>query len=386
MIGLYFAQGLSAAVGFNSAVYAVIIWTLLMTLGRWPIQFQKFNVRSAVLLLALLLSAIYSSLRFGSDAIFKQFGSLIIIFCALVLFKSFYVRSSDRQPQFQKLGLMGGLLLPASIGLIEVSAENNRGYFPYGEAAAFSLFVSPFAIFLSFQRRRVGIFAIAVVGTVGILTPNLTSIICFAYGLFCIILVANLERVWKIWAIICFLAACVLIYYVNELTYFTERTSLSIESDNLSVLVYQHGFRSAWDTLRSGEIFGYGAQTMGIYSPWTSYLERLADLMENSVGLNIHDGGIVFGKLVTEMGVLGLIFVSVVCATVLRLLIVSFLTRGYYSPSVHNFLICFVLFLPIHIFVRGLGYFFLPFFVGLLAILVVKMKWTTVEKSLLGHD
>lgn len=375
MISLYLAQLASAVIGFASAGPAAVIWLFIIAARQPTLRAWKFNRRSQITIAIITLSIIYSSVRFGLDALSKQAASLAVVFLALLLFKKFYVKYKEVRPPFLYLTLIVGLLFPASVGIANALDGFNRGYFPYVEAATFALFTSPFAVFLSLQKTPLGIFSISVVGLVGILTPNLTAVFCFSLGFVCIVLTSNLGGIWKALIAAFCLLAVFLSYGISEAAYFSDRLDVLGQSDNLSVLVYQYGFRSAWDTLRSGQLFGFGFQSMGIYSLPNVYLQKTSMIAQNEIGLNKFDGGTILSKIITEMGIIGAGIVIAICVTVLRLMRDLIFAKTMHSLSFHNLLICFVLFLPVHIFVRGQGYFFLPFLLAVLTFFVIGARW-----------
>jgi hypothetical protein len=81
----------------------------------------------------------------------------------------------------------------------------------------------------------------------------------------------------------------------------------SSEIDNISSLVYLQGWQDAWSNLQRTNGLGLGFSMMGCTPlPDVSARSALANLFE--LELNAEDGSILFGKIVSEAGVLGILF------------------------------------------------------------------------------
>lgn len=79
------------------------------------------------------------------------------------------------------------------------------------------------------------------------------------------------------------------------------------ETNNISSLVYLQGWQDAWSNLQRTNGLGLGFNMMGC-NPLPVSVAR--DILDKSfrIELNSEDGSVIFGKLVSEAGVIGVIF------------------------------------------------------------------------------
>ena len=79
------------------------------------------------------------------------------------------------------------------------------------------------------------------------------------------------------------------------------------ETDNISSLVYLQGWQDAWSNFQRTNGLGLGFNMMGC-NPLPVSVAR--DILDKSfrIELNSEDGSVIFGKLVSEAGVIGVIF------------------------------------------------------------------------------
>lgn len=142
-----------------------------------------------------------------------------------------------------------------------------------------------------------------------------------------------------------------------QLDYFTDRLDLSYQSGNLSSLVYVQGWDLVAESIERSMGWGIGFMQLG-YLP-TSV--PTADLIFALVGndLNLKDGGFTAAKLISELGIFGLVAaliygaVSVKCCIVLR----NVSLAKWRTSSAIVVAMCFVAGFSIDMFVRGLAYF-----------------------------
>ena len=137
-------------------------------------------------------------------------------------------------------------------------------------------------------------------------------------------------------------------------TFFLERTVLSADSENLSVLLFLSGYERAYLTFFDSYTLGVGFQQMGIIGP-LGELQVAIKGLTNGDTMNILDGGSLFSKLTTEFGILGILLILAYVATVIRVFrSLRSLSSGH---SRELFYIASFLSLSILIFIRSVNYF-----------------------------
>jgi len=88
--------------------------------------------------------------------------------------------------------------------------------------------------------------------------------------------------------------------------YFLSRIDFSSDSDNLTALVYQQGLLDAWTSLTSAN-GGLGFQMMGISNDLNEIGKKI--VLRHGRSFNTTGGGFLASKIVTELGLLGLLIV-----------------------------------------------------------------------------
>jgi hypothetical protein len=92
----------------------------------------------------------------------------------------------------------------------------------------------------------------------------------------------------------------------------------SSETNNTSSLVYVQGWQDAWANLTRSHGLGLGFNMMGCH-PLPEVPTRAVLALEGIEELNTQDGSIIFGKVVSEAGVFGIVFYIAVIWWWLRL-------------------------------------------------------------------
>ena len=157
--------------------------------------------------------------------------------------------------------------------------------------------------YLTLQRRNVAALSFAI-HTRTILFPRTTI---FLY----VCLIAILYSRFNIKSI-CFLLIILLVFYLiilnneylNERIFFLSKES----SSNLSALVYLQGIEDAYYSVISTNGFGLGFQQLGMQPVSESGL-IIQKLLNNDIGLNRQDGGFTAVKVISELGLLGILLV-----------------------------------------------------------------------------
>ena len=285
-------------------------------------------VRAGASMTLLVLMAVGS--RAGSIAIFRSpavGGSARRLFWVLVAIAA--ASAIDLQPPVD--------------GLPE------KAVFPFNEPSHFALAFTPFLLFTAVMvtgARRLALLAVAL--GFGYVLENLTLVV----GAVLSAMVTLRPRHALLLAPLVALVPLRL-----DLTYFLDRLSFSEDSSNVSVLVYLQGWEMMRATLFSGALWGIGFQQLGEsdLNLWTSHL--IVSIVGDD--LNVRDGGFLVAKIVTELGVFGvvasafLLCVSIKAAWKLR----RIATTRRERPTDQILALCLVAAFLVDLVVRSNGYF-----------------------------
>jgi hypothetical protein len=128
------------------------------------------------------------------------------------------------------------------------------------------------------------------------------------------------------------------------------------ETGNVSSLVYVQGWQDGWENLARTHGLGLGFNMMGCH-PLPDVPTRAVLALQGAGELNAQDGSIIFGKIVSEAGVLGIMFYIVVIWWWVRLEKRIRITKDGAERSASStqagLIFCFVA----SSFIRGAGYF-----------------------------
>ena len=153
------------------------------------------------------------------------------------------------------------------------------------------------------------------------------------------------------------------LYFQININYFIERTDISLNTQNLSALVFYSGWERAFLSLRDTMGLGVGFQQFGILGDQGDAQEILSSMGLRE--LNLYDGGSTGAKFIGEFGITGLIF--------LLLYLINFIKKLFYlrnfiknNNTLNNYknifyASCFCSFF-IELFIRGIGYFSMTLF------------------------
>ncbi len=95
-----------------------------------------------------------------------------------------------------------------------------------------------------------------------------------------------------------------------DISYFQERLELSASSDNLTALVYVQGWQLIEESMRNSFGWGIGYQQLGVAYTNVPASYQIFRLMGFDV--NILDGGFLFAKITSELGVIGATIIAAV--------------------------------------------------------------------------
>lgn len=223
------------------------------------------------------------------------------------------------------------------------SSVHDKPIFPFNEPSHFALFFLPFIYFKTLSGKN-ALLHLSIGLFLAILLQNMTLLIGVALLL---LLVYRSKAILP-------LAGLFFLYigYLNsDLTYFTERTELSLDSNNLSVLVFLQGWELAINGLIKSYGFGIGFQQLGIVKVPSEATYKINVLLGREA--NITDAGLTAAKIIAELGVFGILMILIY----LKKFIYLALRISNYKDNRLIFICSIYLSFIIELFVRGIGYF-----------------------------
>ncbi len=335
---------------------------LFVALCVIPRQSQRQS--SSVLLIAAVLVAVMTHGAIGfminDDFDFARFlqSYLFLIFFLLGAF--FFALLAQRVPNFQadfaaKL-VFYALVLSSLVEILHLSPFSPGGIGPhvflYSETSHFALSFLPFLLYMTVTASPRMKLPLVLLGyAIALILQNLTFVVGVA-------LVAVLVNSLKRFLLLVPIAALPFLFTNINLDYYSSRFDLSIDSNNLSTLVFLSGLERAYLNFKDTLGLGVGFQQFGIIGSRGEAMEFVAKLV--GTDSNLLDGGMVAPKFIGELGFLGV--------TMLLAYLVYFAksARWLHEFSMSEvaprdcrrifFLSCFVMYC-IDLFIRGTGYF-----------------------------
>jgi hypothetical protein len=134
--------------------------------------------------------------------------------------------------------------------------------------------------------------------------------------------------------------------------YFLDRISLTDQSTNTSVLVFMSAYERATLNFGNTKYLGLGFQQLGENSTFGKYQELL--IQNHFEMLNIEDAGVMFSKLISELGLIGIFLILFYFLILYRSLKILKYNQNNY---IYQFFFAVLFSSLIEIFLRGLGYF-----------------------------
>jgi hypothetical protein len=222
--------------------------------------------------------------------------------------------------------------------------------FPFTEPSHFALILNPFLAHACFANRGLRRAVWIIIGlSIAYTTESLTLAICVAgTGLMCM----SLRGI-----VLSIVGGLASLKFLN-LAYFIDRLNFSPDTKNISSLVYIQGWELLRDSLERTSYWGVGFQQLGRGSFNSPAADKLFAMTRTD--FNITDGGFLLSKTISELGIVGLLFMVIYG----RFFFLSLIAvrkppnelQGEIPHSVF-FAMCVICSFAMEILVRGLGYF-----------------------------
>lgn len=261
-----------------------------------------------------------------------------------------------------------------------------KSIFPFLEPSHFATFFGVFFLifFISNSKKTSRLLALAFTLSISVLIPNTTMLTYVGIAIIILIMISkNNKIIISIPAIL--VSAIVITNIIITDTYFTDRLNFSEDNTNTSALVYMQGLDDTKNSLALTDGLGLGFQMLGT-QPASIYSYSIAKSMGSSSSeLNRSDGGFFAAKVVSEFGLLGIIFITYLIFLVLTSFnqIKILLNTGnqksknFTKLAAHTTVIAFI----IEAFVRGAGYFSPGFFIFISSVFFIIISSSTHKKS-----
>lgn len=347
--------GASLTVGLLTACAAIIAMGLA---GFYRLQGGRYwsvtLVTITVVVLIIVAQGSIASLWFPPD-MGRAGGSLIV--AVVMVICAYLVRTildqADNDALDTVMVWMGGLFL--LIALCSLAGLEPAGFglakpiFPFTEPSHFALSFTPFLIYHCVRSPliwKIILLTIALaiayfLESLSLVTAVMVAALCSLSGP---LLIAGM------------VSGAIVIANIN-VSYFTDRLDFTVNSGNLSVLVYIQGVELIEAAVHETQGWGIGFQQLGVAPLNVPTTELIYRLLRDDA--NLLDGGFLAAKLIAEMGYIGMVLVLAYTYLAIRAtFLLRRLSNGDRQGRAHELLaLSIIVALSIETFVRGVGYF-----------------------------
>ena len=186
------------------------------------------------------------------------------------------------------------------IGLQPPGFYGEKPTFPFTEPSFLAFTIAPVLIYFCVTRSFFWRWAaVAAVAAFAVTVSNLTTLAT------CVLAILTFARWWQIGVAV---AAGYLAWPYVDQEYFLERVTMTVETVNLTALVYLQGWQLLEEALQVTNGWGRGIQQLGVGYTNTIASYRINQIMGEDV--NLRDGGFLLAKTGGEFGVLGLLAIA----------------------------------------------------------------------------
>jgi len=193
---------------------------------------------------------------------------------------------------------VSGLL--SVIGLQPPGFYGEKPTFPFTEPSFLAFTIAPVLIYFCVTRSFFWRWtAVGLVAVFAVTVSNLTTVAT------CMLAILTFARWWQIGIAV---AAGYLVWPYVDQDYFVDRVTLTVETVNLTALVYLQGWQLLEEALQVTNGWGRGIQQLGVGYTNTIASYRINQIMGEDV--NLRDGGFLLAKTGSEFGVLGLLAIA----------------------------------------------------------------------------
>lgn len=359
---VFFLVGTSSmSVGVLVAAVVILAMRVMGVSGMQTLGYFGSDLVVALLIVGLLAAhLVICALAEGIDTM-KAVGSLVMAAIAIAACGtagSIFRRASDQLVKRAAAVAMAIFLMSAALSRIGIqpssTTSTSKPIFPFTEPSLFAGALLPIIAFWSVTSRGWRRWAWILTGfALGYLLQNLSLIMGSVVVTVACLTTARL-------AVFGLVAALVL--PMLDLSYFLDRVQFDVTATtNLSTLVYIQGWEMISAATRKTLGWGLGFQQLGytfLDAPTSNLIYRLT----GGLDLNLKEGSFAAAKLISELGVFGLVLiVAHGCLAVRAFLSLRRVTvDGEYLPLGRVLAFCSIYTYIVDMYVRGAGYFASP--------------------------
>lgn len=222
----------------------------------------------------------------------------------------------------------------------------------FGEPSHYALMILPFFLFYLLsnkQKKFLSLFVILLLIAIALLIQNLTLLVGVILASF---VVFNIYK--YLFFVMIFLIPIIFIL-LQDLDYFTSRLLFFGDNiTNLSTLVFLSGWERALLNLKETYGIGIGFNQLGYIGSNGIYMDIIYSLI--GIKLNYNDGGTTGSKMISELGIFGLLLLLIYIYFVSKFILLI-KKNLYLMDSKDIFFLSVFIMYAIELFVRGAGYF-----------------------------
>lgn len=346
----FLAQGGSHSPGLVAA--SVVVLLMLVPVLRVRL---RYDILGAFLLFLLIHFFVARQIAVTSTARFVGSLALVmLLFAMMTYYAQWLVRLTphvmDRAVRYLALFLVLVTLMavarlqPLGGGVWE------KPTFPFTEPSHFAAVFTPVLLALCSRpggRQRflwlgIGLLSGAVLQNLTVLVGvALVIAITAPFWQFCVVLLLGTAAATQI-----------------DLTYYLSRLDFSVQTQNLSALVYLQGIDFIEQSFVRTWGWGVGFQQLG-FTPLHSPATLVIYSLNSGSFLNLQDGGFVATKAISELGIFGVMLIATLTVVAVRAALIlrrSALNGNPLDPR-RRFCLAILAGYLIDIYVRGVGYF-----------------------------
>ena len=342
----------------SGLIFSFFLLVIIILINKRSISANinaKYLSTVNILTLIICIQFLISIILFSNQQFIRTIGSLILLYVTFLLIplmvNYMYIIGDDI---FDKVIINSYkillFILYFSILLQKFGIIEGKEMILFKEPSHFIIVYMPILLYNVYNSSNKSRFIILTINIIGfLLIENLTAFI----GVAIIILVL----LWKDKKLLLVPIIILLLIFLLEgegLSYYTSRLNMSIESNNVSVLVWISGWERALSSLIASYGVGIGFQRMGFIEELGHAQNKIYKISGGSYA-NLNDGGFLASKLISEVGILGILLIFVYIIYFIKIL--NYLKSNFEKTKIDYFFSFIYIMYIIQLFVRGVGYF-----------------------------
>lgn len=338
----------------TGALISVFLIYFIYLLKYKSIRLEKSYLLYFTILILIFVNSLYSMVSFDwfeYDRFILSYLMIWICTIGAIFFVIFSMNINDKKLYNHISAVFYIVLIDGIIFSIKenffLSGKPFLLFFP--EMSHFSLIFLPLLLFkVLTSKKHYYVYLITSISlTLALTVQSLTLLV----GTILVMLMYSIKKTFIFFLIP---AGLILSFIGTEsFSYFVDRIFF-IDTNNVSLLVFLSGWERAYLNLFEYDFLGIGFNQLGFEGQIGFFQNKLASL--NLLSLNLKDGGSLAAKMISELGILGIVLISMYTFFLIKIiyqikkynLIYSYLDTFYASVFIMSF---------ITIFLRGSGYF-----------------------------